>query len=788
MRFLTNLTLGKKITLLTTIGLLLGVGIFSSLGMRAVNEATETMLQDRLTTARLVADYVDEALGRALSELENTARMVDGGGEENLAAPVTALENIYSRLLIYTQGVYYFDETGNLTWSQPEAPEIIGTRIDDYPGISRLVVEGGSGISGMAEAPVTEVPVIFLASTTKTGDEDTGVLVVAIDLARSSIGGFVRPIRLGETGYVEIVDQNGIVVSRTEPGPRLAPFEKSDHSGRFAALISAGEPAQGVCHTCHEPETVAREDVLAFMPLSQAQWGVVIRQAEEEALAPTNALRQNLLFFGVGLVTIALMLVAITTRDIGSRIRTLTAASKKIAEGDLVSPVTTPGKDEVGILAQTLDDMRIKLKTSYGELEQKTGELASLLSVSEILTSASELPNLLEAVVAKAVEIIAGTDAGVLLLESAESGGWRVQCAVGLDKKSLVEFTYNPDANAGADSSPEMTGREQKGLSGETARAFLSYGVLAGRVQSRIIAEVLHRNRYCGSLIMISFKDEQAFSESDQRLLQTIADYIAIAIERAQLTKEAEEAHALHEADRLRSHFISSVSHELRTPLTLIKGYSTSLLRQNVSWGEETQREFLQIIDEKTDELRDLIDKLLQSAKLEAGALRLVKEPVLIPLLARKVAEDLTIRLKKHNIDIRFEPAFPVVEADQRLVEQVLRNLVENAIKYSPEGGEIIVAGEVEDGEIQVSVSDSGVGIPAEHQDRVFERFYRVDNPLTRGASGSGLGLSITRGHVEAHDGRVWLESTVGKGSKFYFSLPLETAPGSQRKPGIERD
>ena len=113
MRFLTNLTLGKKITLLTTIGLLLGVGIFSSLGMRAVNKATETMLQDRLTTARLVAGYVDEALGRALSELENTARMVDGGEEENLAAPVTALalENIYSRLLIYTHGVYYFDET-----------------------------------------------------------------------------------------------------------------------------------------------------------------------------------------------------------------------------------------------------------------------------------------------------------------------------------------------------------------------------------------------------------------------------------------------------------------------------------------------------------------------------------------------------------------------------------------------------------------------------------------------------------------------------------------------------
>lgn len=779
MRFLTNLTLGKKITLLTTLGLLLGVGIFSSLGMRAVNEATETMLQERLTTARLVADYVDEALGHALDELENTAGKIDSGEKENLEKQVTALQDIYSRLSIYTQGVYYFDHAGKLSWSRPVEAAAAGRGIGDYPEIRGLVSEGSSGISGMAPAPVTGAPVVFLASRTDESGTGGGVLVVAIDLAKSSIGGFVRPIRLGETGYVEIVDQNGIVVSRTEPGPSLSPFEKSDHSGRFAALISAGEPTRGVCHTCHQAgQRAEKRDVLAFMPLSSNRWGVVIRQAEEEALAPTNALRRNLLLFGVGLATIALAFVAVTTRDIGSRIRALTGASRKIAEGDLVSPVTTPGKDEVGILAQTLDDMRVKLKTSYGDLEQKTAELASLLSVSEILTSASDLPDLLDAVVAKAVEIIAGTDGGVLLLESAGADGLRVQCAVGLDREPLSGFAYQPPAESAAE---EQSKDETDNLAGKATAAFLSYGELPSRVRSSISAGVVHRNRYRGSLIMMSFKDFRAFSDSDRRLLQTIADYIAIAIERAQLTREAEEAHALHEADRLRSQFISSVSHELRTPLTLIKGYSTSLLRKNVTWDRETQREFLQIVDEKTDELRDLIDKLLQSAKLEAGALKLEKEPVLVPRLARKVAEDLAMRLKKYRVGIDFPPSFPVVEADQRLVEQVLRNLVENAIKYSPEGGEIIIAGAVANGEVRVSVSDSGVGIAPEHRERVFERFYRVDNPLTRGTSGSGLGLSITRGHVEAHGGRVWVESRPAKGSTFYFSLPLESAPDNER-------
>ncbi len=612
MKFLTNLTIGKKITLLTALGLIFGVAVFSSLGMRAVNQATETMLQDRLTTAHLLADYVDEALGRALSELQTTAQMI-GSKEDvnNVASQIKALEDTYSHLSIYAYSIYLLNGAGQIIWSNSWNPGMENSNIAGYLNIDPAMNEE-TVISGLVSIPTAEVPVILLSSPTgELQDGSRGRLVIAIDIAQSSIGGFIQPVRLGQTGYVEIVDQNGVVVARTKPGPRLAPFEQSDHSGRFAALISAGEPTQGVCHTCHEAEQkVEKRDVLAFVPLATAPWGVVVRQSEEEALAPTRELRQSLLFFGVGLVTVALLFVVITTRDVGSRIQTLTTASQKIAEGDLVSPIAVLGKDEVGRLAQTLDDMRIKLKTSYGELEKKT--------------------------------------------------------------------------------------------------------------------------------------------------------------------KEAEQARALQEADRLRSEFISSVSHELRTPLTLIKGYSTSLLRENVTWDRETQREFLQIIDEKTDELRELIDKLLQSAKLEAGALKLEKEPVLMPRLARKIVEDLATRAKNHKFILRFAPFFPVVEVDNRCMEQVLRNLAENAIKYSPQGSEIVIAGEVEDGEIIISVSDNGTGIPPEHQRKVFERFYRLDNLLTRSTSGSGLGLFITKGHVEAHGGRIWLESVVGSGSKFSFSLPAD--------------
>ena len=777
MKFLTNLTLWKKITLLTTVGLLLGLGVFSSLGLRAVDRATEAMLQERLTTAGLVADYLDEALERALVELRRVARTIaiDGAGED-LASQIAALDQMYSRLSIHTHGIYVANEEGQVVWSLPEEPRLVELDIPSLSVIGGDTGKSETGVSGLATAPLSDTPVVFLASATG-GGEEKGIVVVAIDVGRSGIGGFIQPIRLGQTGYVEIVDQNGLVVARTEPGPEPAPFEQSDHSGRFAALIADGKPTRGVCHTCHESEQkVQRKDVLAFVPLSEANWGVVVRQSEEEALAPTRELGTRLLIFGVVLVTIAVLFVVVTTRNVGGRIRMLTVASRRIADGDLTSPVASVGKDEVGVLSQSLDDMRVKLKTSYYELEQKTHELSSLLSVSEILTSTLSLPGLFDAIVAKAVEIVSGADSGILVIQRVGSDAAIVQCAVGmdsfgLDRKSLSRQVARSVGEPSPESVPE--GEDPKDMVQEAVTALLEADPLRSHARSSISAEVFHRSRHIGSIVMISSRDDKAFSESDRRLLQAIADGIALAVERSQLAKEAEEARALHEADRLRAQLISSVSHELRTPLTLIKGYSTSLLRKDVTWDIETQGEFLQIIDEKTDELRDLIDKILQSAKLEAGALKLEKEPLLIPRLAQKVVEEISSRSRKHRFTLEFPPTFPVVEADVRCMEQVLRNLVENAVKYSPAGGKISVEGEVRDDQLVVSVRDEGVGIPPEHREKVFDRFYRVSDQLTRRSPGSGLGLSIVRGHVEAHGGRVWLDSTVGKGTTLHFSLPL---------------
>lgn len=765
MTFLTNLTIGKKIALLTALGLIFGAGVFGSLGIRAVNDATEVMLQDRLTTARLVADFTDEALGRAFAELESVAAgsLAFVSTEDDVTPLLAALVESYSRLSIQTAAIYLLDATGLIIsgWPTGTAASLAPTI---YPSIAATLDDDTSATSGLLSVPGVGVPSVLLSVPVTLADGSRGALVAAIDVARSSIGGIVRPIRLGETGYVEIVDQTGTVVARTLPGPGLSPFEQSDHAGRFADLIAAGEPVRGVCHTCHESGgQVERRDVLAFVPLESAKWGVIIRQSEDEALASTRELRQSLLIFGGGLVTVALLLVVVTTRDIGRRIQQLTNAAHNIAGGDLITPVTTSGNDEVGILARTLDDMRLELRTSYGDLEQRTQELASLLTVSEIMTSPISLDQVLGAVILKAVDIVAAADGGALLLKDPEGGGLKVRSTVRMDGEVL------------ADSVASQVSRSPGIAGSELVNRAMEEGNFYPGVRSAITAEIVHRYRETGVLVIVSLRDEDIFSDSDRRFLSTIADYVAIAIERSQLAREAEEASAIYEVDRLRSEFISSVSHELRTPLTFIKGYCTSMLQGNVPWDEDTHLEFLQIVDDKTDQLRDLIDKLLQSAKLEAGALRLEKEPVLLPRLARRVAEDAN-RGGRHEVEFRFPPAFPVVEGDNRLLEQVLHNLIENAVKYSPEGGRIIVSGQVDDDEVSISVEDEGVGVPPEHRGRVFERFYRVNSTATRGIRGSGLGLSIARGHVEAHGGKIWVESGTSQGSRFTFTLPLEQA------------
>jgi K+-sensing histidine kinase KdpD len=270
-------------------------------------------------------------------------------------------------------------------------------------------------------------------------------------------------------------------------------------------------------------------------------------------------------------------------------------------------------------------------------------------------------------------------------------------------------------------------------------------------------------------------------SAQDLWLLTTIGHQIGVAVENVWLAEKASEIEVLRELDHLRSELIANTSHELRTPLGLIKVFCTTLLRQDVDFDHATLQEFLGDIKEETDKLEEIVDNLLDLSRMQNKRLRLDKRPTDAGQLARKVLGVMEIQFAQHQLVYDFPPEPLVAMVDPKCIEQVLRNLLSNAVKYSPNGGTITVQGRKDEGRLLIQVSDQGIGIPEEDLDKVFERFYRVENEITQNIRGVGLGLPVCRGIVEAHGGRIWAESTLGVGSVFSFTLPI--GDGSESHP-----
>lgn|GEM_PF-1699319 len=295
-----------------------------------------------------------------------------------------------------------------------------------------------------------------------------------------------------------------------------------------------------------------------------------------------------------------------------------------------------------------------------------------------------------------------------------------------------------------------------------------------------VFVPMMVQQRTIGVLVIRRVQTGHTYNDVDLQTATLLAGQAAIAIENGRLFTSLARVEALREADRLRSEFVSTVSHELRTPLTSIKGYATTLLREDFNWSAQTGQEYLGIISDECDKLMELIDNILEVSKIEAGVLRIRPETTQIyHVIERAVSE--TLR-RNPELDLNFSspPAeeLPFVRADSHRIIQVLRNLIGNSIKYSPEGAHITVKIEPLKAEqpsrVLISVADKGIGLKPEDQNRVFERFYRVDTGPARRTEGTGLGLAICRGIIEAHNGQIWVESEgVGKGSKFYFTLPV---------------
>jgi signal transduction histidine kinase len=272
-----------------------------------------------------------------------------------------------------------------------------------------------------------------------------------------------------------------------------------------------------------------------------------------------------------------------------------------------------------------------------------------------------------------------------------------------------------------------------------------------------------------GALVFVRFGGPE-YSEEHIQIASLHAFWASALIERNELQKARAELNSVQSQMRLQDDFVSTISHELRTPLGFIKGYSTSLLRQDTVWDAATQREFLTIIDEESDRLAKLIEDMLESARLHSKTLQFKFSPVRVDALARDVATRIHTHFPDLKIVFDFQPT-PPIQGDGTRLSQVFENLLGNAIKYAS-NSELVIALRAVADKVRVTVADHGEGISAEYLPFLFERFYRV--PGERPVAGTGLGLYICKQIIMAHHGNIWVESALGKGSTFFIELPIE--------------
>lgn len=413
--------------------------------------------------------------------------------------------------------------------------------------------------------------------------------------------------------------------------------------------------------------------------------------------------------------------------------------------------------------------------------------LSALQQIAIVLISGHELDATLQKALDVLVERLDTVDMGILCRYDPVDNLLMVRAASGYQLAALEYLRLAPgEARCGK---AFKAGRPERSPTPEAIKATMVNMSPGNRerfnqaccceAQSSICLPLQTDQELLGVLLLEDQKHTESFGEESLPLWIGIARLVALAIQRAEYEQDRHQAAAHEQANQFKADVISNLAHEMRTPLTSIKGYSTALLMEDVSFAPETRQEFLQFIDQECDVLQGLIHDLLESSIFDAGLLRLKPQPVRIPLLVQGIVDDLTHRAPQHRFLVDFPQEFPILDADPDRIAQVLRNLLDNAIKYSPQGGLIVVRGVIDGEEAVISVADQGIGIAPEHLNRLFEKFFRARSTPGRHVVGSGLGLPISHTIVEAHGGRIWAESQLSQGSTLYFSLP---------RTGLSRD
>jgi signal transduction histidine kinase/HAMP domain-containing protein len=494
-------------------------------------------------------------------------------------------------------------------------------------------------------------------------------------------------------------------------------------------------------------------------------------------LVPTEPIEQAqraliglLILIVAGLVAVVTFLAYRTARSITQPLENLASAAQRIEAGDLAARVQQVSSHEIGTLERAFDTMAASLYEREKAQREYLDEVRAVNEVADAVVGVTDAERIFARSLDRMVSLLNADGGAIVIREDppgapAGSGGrLSAPATVGIEPETAVTLAMRVLVRSEADAD----------------RIRLS-AVSAGELKFVAHVPLSARGRTIG-LLSAYFHDQRELTDTQARALRTIARLVSVANENADLVGELRVNNLqLERANRLKSEFLASVSHELRTPMNAIIGY-TKLMLDGLD-GEMTAQQQTDLfrVAQAADNLLGLINGLLDLAKIEAGKMELNIEEVNIVDVTEEALELVRPHADEKGLQVRslIPQGLPNVWADRARVRQVLANMLANAVKFTERGTVSVAAGAAE-GWVTVSVADTGVGISPEAQAYVFDEFRQADSSTTRRYGGTGLGLAISKRLVTLHGGRIWVDSEIGRGSTFHFTLPIRVRAGSE--------
>jgi len=423
-----------------------------------------------------------------------------------------------------------------------------------------------------------------------------------------------------------------------------------------------------------------------------------------------------------------------------------------------------------------------ELQARTADLGRSVAQLTALGEVGQAVSSTLDLDTVLNTIVTRATQL-SGTDGCSIFEYDQAAEEFRLRASHYADDREVA--ILDPISRA-------TPIRKGQGMAGRAASRREPVQIpditIEGAYESPVRIPLLQagyrallgvpllREEQVIGVLTVSRKTPGDFAPEIVRVLMAFATQSALAIQNARLFHEIEDkSQQLEAASRHKSEFLANMSHELRTPLNAVIGFSEVLLQRMFGVLNDKQDEYLKDIYASGQHLLSLINDILDLSKIEAGRMELAPAPFHLPTALENAVTLVRERAARHGIALHLDldPRLGELVGDERKVKQVLLNLLSNAVKFTPEGGRITLKAGLTDGAVEIAVSDTGVGIAQEDQAAIFEEFRQVGSDETRKQEGTGLGLTLAKKFIELHGGRIWVESEVGRGSTFTFTLPL---------------